>query len=140
MSGHVIEPTKLLRQMETIVETKMGKTLGKQLLGHIKNSTRKKHSCQNGLKLLPAQFFLLFEQDFLTEIAGKPLFLLLELKNPAQIAGKIELEVISSHFGRNVFSVKTHLIEASDFCNRFLSNVIICNGGWLKVYKPHKIF
>jgi hypothetical protein len=57
------------------------------------------------LKLLPAQFFLLYEQDFPTEIAGKPLFLLLELKNPAQIAGKIELEVISSHFGRNVFSV-----------------------------------
>jgi hypothetical protein len=65
----------------------------------------KKHSCQNGLKLLPAQFFLLYEQDFPTEIAGKPLFLLLELKNPTQIAGKIELEVISSHFGRNVFSV-----------------------------------
>jgi hypothetical protein len=28
----------------------------------------------------------------------------LELKNPAQIAQKIELEVISSHYGRNVFS------------------------------------
>jgi hypothetical protein len=51
------------------------------------------------LKLLPAQFFLPYEQDFPTEIAGKPVFLLLEL------AGKIELEVISSHFGRNVFSV-----------------------------------
>jgi hypothetical protein len=24
----------------------------------------KKHSCHNGLKLLPAQFFVLFEQDF----------------------------------------------------------------------------
>jgi hypothetical protein len=78
------------------------------ILNHLfkkKNMPRKKHSCQNGLKLLPAQFFLLYEQDFPTEIAGKPLFLLLELKNSAQIAGKIELEVISSHFGRNVFSV-----------------------------------
>ncbi len=74
-------------------------------MNKIKLYTRKKHSCQNGLKLLPAQFFLLYEQDFPTEIAGKPLFLLLELKNPAQIAGKIELEVISSNFGRNVFSV-----------------------------------
>jgi hypothetical protein len=63
------------------------------------------------LKLLPAQFFLLYEQNFPTEIAGKPLFLLLELKNPAQIAGKIELEVISSHFGRNVFSVYQKLKE-----------------------------
>jgi hypothetical protein len=68
-------------------------------------SLRKKHSCQNGLKLLPAQFFLPYEQDFPTEIAGKPVFLLLELENPAHMAGKIELEVISSHFGRNVFSV-----------------------------------
>jgi hypothetical protein len=55
------------------------------------------------LKSLPAQFFLPFEQDFPTEIAGKPVFLLLELENPAHMAGKIELEVISSHFGRNVF-------------------------------------
>jgi hypothetical protein len=39
--------------------------------------------------------------------AGKPLFLLLELKNPAQIAQKIELEVISSHYGRNVFSMRS---------------------------------
>jgi hypothetical protein len=57
-------------------------------------TTRKKHSCQNGLKLLPAQFFLPYEQDFPTEIAGKPVFLLLELENPAHMAGKIELEVI----------------------------------------------
>jgi hypothetical protein len=28
------------------------------------NTSLKKHSCQNGLKLLPAQFFLLFGQDF----------------------------------------------------------------------------
>jgi hypothetical protein len=57
------------------------------------------------LKLLPAQFFLPYEQDFPTGIAGNPVFLLLELENPANMAGKIELEVISSHFGRNVFSV-----------------------------------
>jgi hypothetical protein len=71
-----------------------------------RRTTRKKHSCQNGLKLLPAQFFLPYEQDFPTEIAGKPVFLLLELENPAHMAGKIELEVISSHFGRNVFSLQ----------------------------------
>jgi hypothetical protein len=70
------------------------------------------------LKLLPAQFFLLYEQDFPTEIAGKPLFLLLELKNPAQIAGKIELEVISSHFGRNVFSVQFMVILYKFFYTR----------------------
>jgi hypothetical protein len=45
--------------------------------------TRKKHSCQNGLKLLPAQFFLLYRQDFPTGIVGKPVLLLLELENPA---------------------------------------------------------
>ncbi len=39
--------------------------------------------------------------------AGITVFMLLELKNPAQIARKIELEVISSHYGRNVFSVYT---------------------------------
>jgi hypothetical protein len=57
------------------------------------------------LNLLPARFFLPYEQDFPTGIAGKPVFLLLELENSAHMAGNIELEVISSHFGRNVFSV-----------------------------------
>jgi hypothetical protein len=60
------------------------------------------------LKLLPAQFFY-----FPTEIARKPVFLLLELENPAHMAGKIELEVISSHFGRNVFSVMDKRIFVS---------------------------
>ncbi len=43
-------------------------------------TTLKKHSCHNGLKLLPAQFFMLFGQDFWALIAWKPLFLHLELK------------------------------------------------------------
>jgi hypothetical protein len=78
------------------------------------------------LKLLPAQFFLLYEQDFPTEIAGKPLFLLLELKNPAQIAGKIELEVISSHFGRNVFSAiaTTRVLSKDHESHQFISKII----------------
>jgi hypothetical protein len=38
----------------------------------------KKHSCQNGLKLLPAQFFLPYEQDFPALRAGKPVFLLFQ--------------------------------------------------------------
>jgi hypothetical protein len=45
--------------------------------------SRKKHSYQNGLTLLPAQFFLLYRQDFPTGIVGNPVFLLLELENPA---------------------------------------------------------
>jgi hypothetical protein len=67
------------------------------------------------LKSLPAQFFLPYEQDFPTEIAGKPVFLLLELENPAHMAGKIELEVISSHFGRNVFSVFGHMAKLDEY-------------------------
>jgi hypothetical protein len=43
---------------------------------------------------------------FLALRVGITVFLLLELKNPAQIARKIELEVISSHYGRNIFSVQ----------------------------------
>jgi hypothetical protein len=71
------------------------------------------------LKLLPTQFFLPYEQDFPTEIARKQVFLLLELENPAHMAGKIELEVISSHFGRNVFSVYAKSMKIQRIYNVF---------------------
>jgi hypothetical protein len=66
---------------------------------------RKKHSSHNSLKFFPAQFFVLFEQEFYALRAGITVFLLLKFKNLAQTAQKIELELISSHYGRNVFSV-----------------------------------
>jgi hypothetical protein len=89
----------------------------------IRVATRKKHSCHNGLKLFPAQFFVLFEQDFWALRAGKPLFLLLELKNPAQMARKIELEAISSYYGRNVFYiyVTTQNFKIHSLCQKFFS-------------------
>jgi hypothetical protein len=55
--------------------------------------------------------------------AGKPLYLPLKLKNPAQIARKIELEVISSHYGKNIFSVQIYydLNGFLQYCNQIMA-------------------